>query len=92
MIYRGSEDGFTAVVFHSKCDQKGPTLIIIKSEFGKIFGGFTDIDWTSKNGSKSGNGNSFVFSLRDDSNFVKLKCLKKEYEVFHNKKTLCSFG
>ena len=47
LIYRGSEDGFTAAVFHSKCDQKGPTLIIIKSEFGKIFGGFTDIDWNS---------------------------------------------
>ena len=47
LIYRGSEDGFTAAVFHKKCDQKGPTLIIIKSDKGKIFGGFTDIDWNS---------------------------------------------
>ena len=47
LIYRGSEDGFTAAVFHEKCDHKGPTLIIIKSEFDKIFGAFTDIDWNS---------------------------------------------
>jgi hypothetical protein len=47
LIYRGSRDGFKAAVFHSKCDKKGPTLIIIKSEFGKIFGGFTDIEWNS---------------------------------------------
>ena len=32
MIYRGSEDGFRASIFHLKCDNKGPTLILIKSE------------------------------------------------------------
>ena len=47
LIYRGSEDGFTAAVFHSKCDKKGPTLVIIQSEHKKIFGGYTDIDWGS---------------------------------------------
>ena len=30
--------------------------------------------------------------MRDDSNFVKLKCLIKEKEVFHNKDYLCLFG
>ena len=66
MIYRGSEDGFTADVFHKKCDNKGPTLVVVKSEHSKIFGGFTDIEWKSDGDHKSGNGNSFVFSLRDD--------------------------
>ena len=28
----------------------GPTLIIVKSEHSKIFGGFTDIDWKSNDG------------------------------------------
>ena len=55
----------------------GPTLIIIKSESGKIFGGYTDIEWTSIRGNKSGNGNSFVFSYRDNSSIIKLKCLRK---------------
>ena len=43
---------------------------------GKVFGGYTDIPWQSSGGGKSGNGNSFVFSLREDFNFVKLKCLE----------------
>ena len=47
LIYRGSEDGFTAAAFHSKCDKKGPTLAIIKSKKGKTFGGYTDIEWDS---------------------------------------------
>ena len=30
LIYRGSEDGFEATVFHDKCDKKGSTLIIAR--------------------------------------------------------------
>ena len=44
----------------------GPTLVIVKSKHYKIFGGFTDIDWKSNGGTKSRNGNSFLYSLRDD--------------------------
>ena len=47
LIFRGSEDGFAAADFHKKCDEKGTTLIIIKSEHQKIFGGFTDVPWKS---------------------------------------------
>ena len=44
---------------------------------GKVFGAYTDISWTSIKGYKNGNGNSFIFSLRDDLSFVNLKCLNK---------------
>ena len=71
-------------------------MTIIKSEHGKVFGGYTDIPWsTPKDGDveyKSGNGNSFIFSLRDDFNFVQLKCLDKSKEVHHNKDYLTSLG
>ena len=30
--------------------------------------------------------------MRDESNFVKLKCLNKIYEVYHYKDELCLFG
>ena len=59
----------------------GPTLIIVKSEHSIIFGGFTDIDWTSIEGVKSGNGNSFLHSLRDNSRFEIIRCLPKNNEV-----------
>ena len=44
----------------------GPSLIIVNSEHSKIFGGFTDIDWKSNGDLIKGNGNSFMYSLRDD--------------------------
>ena len=50
---------------------------------GRIFGAYTDISQSSDTGYKDGNGNTFIFSLRDDINFVKLKCLDKKKEVFH---------
>lgn len=47
LLYRASRDGFAAECFHSRCDNKGPTLTIVKS--GKnVFGGFTEQSWKSK--------------------------------------------
>ena len=48
LLFRASRDGFTSVNFHSKCDNKGPTITIAKSG-GYIFGGFTEVFWNSKN-------------------------------------------
>ena len=39
---------------------------------GKVFGCYTDIAWTNSDRWVHGNGNTFVFSLRDDFNFIKL--------------------
>ena len=78
LIFRGSRDGFKSEVFHLKCNNKGATLIFIKSEMQRIFGGYTDISWQSGNGYyKQGNENSFIFSLRDDGKFIKFRCLNK---------------
>jgi hypothetical protein len=62
LIYRASKDGFGAKDFHSKCDKQPNTLIIIKSENGNIFGGYTEQDWTPNNYLKT-DKNSFIFSL-----------------------------
>ena len=48
LLFRASRDGFAAQTFHSKCDNKGPTVTIVKSG-ANIFGGFTEISWESKN-------------------------------------------
>ena len=47
LLFRASRDGFAALAFHSKCDNKGPTVTVVKSG-GNIFGGFTENAWTSK--------------------------------------------
>ena len=47
LLFRASRDGFSAATFHSKCDDKGPTITIVQSGDNK-FGGFTDSSWGSK--------------------------------------------
>ena len=47
LIYRASEHEYTASSFHEYCDYvKGPTLIVIKSSGGWIFGGYTTKSWS----------------------------------------------
>ena len=46
LLYRASRDGFAAAAFHSKCDNKGPTVTVVKSG-NNIFGGFTEVSWSS---------------------------------------------
>ena len=45
LLFRASRDGFESETFHSKCDDLGPTITIVKSG-NNIFGGFTDVSWT----------------------------------------------
>ena len=46
-IFLASRDGFSAFTFHDMCDNKGPTVAIVKSG-NNIFGGFTGNSWNSK--------------------------------------------
>ena len=46
LIYRASRDNFEGSKFHSKCDKKPNTLVIIKSINGNVFGGFTKQNWS----------------------------------------------
>ncbi len=46
LLYRASEHGYTGKSFHEYCDDvKGPTLIVVKSSGGWIFGGYTTRSW-----------------------------------------------
>ena len=50
LLYRASEHNYTYVSnsFHRCCDDKGPTLVLIKSSEGWIFGGYTTQSWRGK--------------------------------------------
>jgi len=62
LIYKGTKDGMTSNAFHEKCNNRGPTVTIIKSKHGKIFGGFIDQAWTTRSGYIN-TRNSWLFSL-----------------------------
>ncbi len=46
LLYRASEHEYTGKSFHECCDDNGPTLIVIKSSKGWIFGGYTTQSWS----------------------------------------------
>ena len=46
LIYRASEHEHLNYYFHEYCDNKTPTLVIIKSSGGWIFGGYTTQSWS----------------------------------------------
>ena len=47
LCYRSSKDGWSSNTFHSGCDNKGPTVTIIRVH-SYIFGGYADISWGGK--------------------------------------------
>jgi hypothetical protein len=65
LLYRGSKDGFAAKNFHEKCDNKGPTVVIIENTTGNKFGGYAAVSWTSAGVDIKTNEsfNSFLFSI-----------------------------
>ncbi|XP_078354270.1 uncharacterized protein LOC144638853 [Oculina patagonica] len=65
LLYRASRDGWAAANFHSCCDNKGPTVTVVKSG-NYIFGGYTDQNWDSSAGYKKA-PDSFLFSLVNPS-------------------------
>ena len=48
LLYRASEHGYSAESFHEYCDDKGPTLVVLKSSGGWIFGGYTTQSWSGR--------------------------------------------
>ena len=62
LLYRASRDGDEVRTFHRLCDEKGPTLVIVKNSYNSRFGGFTTIPWSSTGGYKP-DEKAFLFSL-----------------------------
>ena len=66
MLYRASEHNFTANSFHEKCENHGPTITIIESNFGNIFGGYLDVPWPTINEKSIKSRNMFLFLLKSN--------------------------
>lgn len=90
LLMRGSAHGFSANAFHELCDGKGPTLSIIESEQGKVFGGFTTVAWMSYDCRYFPDAPAFLFSLSNRS--IHRQHRYKNYAVSHDKSQLMVFG
>jgi hypothetical protein len=45
-LYVASRDGWSTRKFHDLCDGKGPTITLVRTETGHIFGGYTSVSWS----------------------------------------------
>ena len=52
LLFRASEHNFEAKAFHEYCDGKPQTILLVKTNYGKIIGGYTPIEWQSINEKK----------------------------------------
>jgi len=79
LLFRASTDGNTPADFHRCCDNKGPTLALIKSgEY--IFGGYTSKSWESPGTSSFKaipDSQSFLFTLVNPSGNEPMKITPK---------------
>ena len=67
--------------FHNYCDNRGPTLTIIKTTNNKIFGGFTPLNFESYGGIKyDKDDQTFIFSL---NLMKKYKMINKEKDAIY---------
>ena len=83
-IYKATRDGGTAKDFHRLCDNKMPTLTLIESTNGYIFGGYITISWESPSDwtYKGNDDNAFIFSV---NNNLKFSIQNKKYVIYLHK-------
>ena len=62
LIYKATTDSDKAKAFHEKCDDAQSTLVLIETDKGKRFGGFTTCSWAGDCQEKK-DEDAFVFSL-----------------------------
>ena len=94
LIYDTTTDGDTINDFKKKCFGQFPTLIIIRTDMGFMFGGYATTAW-KENGPLS-DYNSFVFSFNPDKKynvimprFALFGCNEKEKVDFRRRKSTC---
>ncbi len=96
LIYKASRDGFDANAFHTRCNNKGPTMTIIQSSNNYLFGGYTCTPWTSDAGYYKHDTTAFLFTLTNPHNIPPTKYIIKpdnsQHAVYHRNDYGPTFG
>ena len=62
LLYKATADSDKAEAFHAKCDDAKSTLVLVETDKGKRFGGYTNCSWNGDCVEKK-DEDAFVFSL-----------------------------
>jgi len=92
LIYRASQDGWDVFNFHQKCDHQGPTVTIVLTTDGRIFGGYSDKAWSSSSNTSMSSHVSFLFALSPDTIYIPLSGKGNLWAVYHSESYGPTFG
>ena len=62
LLYKASADSDKAAAFHAKCDEAKSSIVLVETDKGKRFGGYTSCSWRGDCEEKN-DEEAFVFSL-----------------------------
>lgn len=82
LLYRGSENNFNWSEFHDKCEHEDPSIVIVKTIDGCIFGGCTKANFGC--GGWAFDRDAFVFRLKSNSLEAKKYKVKYPEEALFN--------
>jgi hypothetical protein len=93
LLYRATRDGSAAANFHSCCNNKGATLVVIQSRTGHIFGGYNSVGWRSAGGYAK-DPCAFLFTLTNPHNLPPTKFNTKSdgHEIYNGRAIGPTFG
>lgn len=88
-LFIASMDGDDASVFHSLCDDQGPTLVVVETRSGLIFGGYADVSWSSDGGTIT-SSTAFLFQIRPA--MLSFGIDRQTHGYYHNRDYGPTFG
>jgi len=80
VLYEAAQDGDSSSRFHSLCDKQGSNVVIIMTNTGNVFGGYSSVSWQSRIG-HSGSSKAFLFRLRPS--FKRYDIKSTSYSIYH---------
>jgi len=90
LLYDTAKDGDAVSTFHDRCDGEGPTVTIVETTLGVVFGGYTDQSWGSGSGAYSTDTDAFVFRLRPSK--MKFQVSSSTYAIYRHTSYGPQFG
>ena len=86
-LFNAGESGWSNVsAFHASCDDKGPTIVLIRTSDGKSYGGYTSVSWV-ENGSHQPDEHAFLFRMCPEPGQASRQYIRTEkYQVEFSQK------
>ena len=82
LLFRATRDGFDCSIFHRLCDNKGPTITLVRDNQGRCFGGYTGTHWGTY-GSYQNDNTAFMFSFNRNKKIMARYPQYSTYNGYH---------